>query len=177
MNHTKERHLDGTVILRASGGGVFEGLARPDLLITDADRALTVSARRKDRDTAFLGIYFTERSRRRILIILTLDLITTTIRTSHSVLIPCDPSTRILELLVLLDQYWSFQKLDTPICLVSQTGQEMLAYVRSMVEWMGGTVSKDEGGVEIDTSKTGRKRRRDEEEDEAAVGPMSLRFR
>lgn len=56
MNHTKERHLDGTVILRASaGGGVFEGLARPDLLITDADRALTVSARRKDRDTAFLG--------------------------------------------------------------------------------------------------------------------------
>ncbi|KAG8918663.1 hypothetical protein FRC01_001733 [Tulasnella sp. 417] len=160
MNHTKERHLDGTVILRAStGGGVFEGLARPDLLITDADRALTVSARRKDRDTAFL------------------DLITTTIRTSHSVLIPCDPSTRILELLVLLDQYWSFQKLNTPICLVSQTGQEMLAYVRSMVEWMGGTVSKDEGGVEIDTSKTGRKRRRDEEEDEAAVGPMSLRFR
>ncbi|KIO32800.1 hypothetical protein M407DRAFT_211516 [Tulasnella calospora MUT 4182] len=160
MNHTKERHLDGTVILRAStGGGVFEGLARPDLLITDADRALTVSARRKDRDTAFL------------------DLITTTIRTSHSVLIPCDPSTRILELLVLLDQYWSFQKLDTPICLVSQTGQEMLAYVRSMVEWMGGTVSKDEGGVEIDTSKTGRKRRRDEEEDEGAVGPMSLRFR
>ncbi|KAG8892831.1 hypothetical protein FRC00_011430, partial [Tulasnella sp. 408] len=159
MNHTKERHLDGTVILRASGGGVFEGLARPDLLITDADRALTVSARRKDRDTAFL------------------DLITTTIRTSHSVLIPCDPSTRILELLVLLDQYWSFQKLDTPICLVSQTGQEMLAYVRSMVEWMGGTVSKDEAGVEIDTSKTGRKRRRDEEEDEAAVGPMSLRFR
>ncbi|KAG9018843.1 hypothetical protein FRB90_009130 [Tulasnella sp. 427] len=160
MNHTKERHLDGTVILRSSGGGgVFEGLARPDLLITDADRALTVSARRKDRDTAFL------------------DLIATTIRTSHSVLIPCDPSTRILELLVLLDQYWTFQKLETPICLVSQTGSEMLAYVRSMVEWMGGTLSKDEGGAEIDVSKTGRKRRRDEEEDEAAVGPMSLRFR
>lgn len=55
MNHTKERHLDGTVILRATGGGVFEGLARPDLLITDADRALTITPRRKDRDTAFLG--------------------------------------------------------------------------------------------------------------------------
>lgn len=55
MNHTKERHLDGTIILRPGGGGVFEGLARPDLLITDADRALVMTPRRKDRDTAFLG--------------------------------------------------------------------------------------------------------------------------
>lgn len=58
MNHMKERHLDGTVLVKAgaAGGGVFEPLARPDLLITDADRALTVSPRRKDRDSALLGL-------------------------------------------------------------------------------------------------------------------------
>ena len=57
LNHTRERHLDGTVILRPSSGGVgvFEPLARPDLLITDAERALVVSSRRKDRDSFFLG--------------------------------------------------------------------------------------------------------------------------
>ena len=52
----KERHLDGTILLRSGGGsGVFEPLLRPDLLITDAERASSVSSRRKDRDAALLG--------------------------------------------------------------------------------------------------------------------------
>ena len=57
MNHMKERHLDGTVLIRqaSAGGGVFESLARPDLLITDAERANVTTARRKDRDAALLG--------------------------------------------------------------------------------------------------------------------------
>ncbi|KAG8900408.1 hypothetical protein FRB99_006056 [Tulasnella sp. 403] len=159
MNHTKERHLDGTVILRAAGGGVFEPLARPDLFITDAERALVVSPRRKDRDSMFLNI------------------VSDTLATSNSVFIPCDASTRILELLVLLDQYWTFQRLSAPVCLVSKTGQEMLTYVRSMLDWMGGTVSKDEGTTEIDIAKVGRKRRRDDDDEEAAVGPLALRFK
>lgn len=61
MNHMRERHLDGTVLIRqaSAGGGVFESLARPDLLITDAERAGVTTARRKDRDAALLGmIYF-----------------------------------------------------------------------------------------------------------------------
>ncbi|KAG8856775.1 hypothetical protein FRB96_006278 [Tulasnella sp. 330] len=161
LNHTKERHLDGTVILRSTGGGVFESLARPDLFITDADRTLLVTPRRKERDTAFL------------------DIITSTIERARSVLIPCDASTRILELLVLLDQYWTFQKLSTPICLVSRTGPEMLAYVRSMVEWMGGAMSKEEGNTEIDLARVGKKRgrREEEEEEETAIGPVALRFK
>lgn len=59
MNHMKERHLDGTVLIRqaSAGGGVFESLARPDLLITDAERANVTTARRKDRDAALLGTY------------------------------------------------------------------------------------------------------------------------
>jgi cleavage and polyadenylation specificity factor subunit 2 len=52
----RERHLDGTVLVRASGGGgIFEPLSRPDLLITDAERALVLNSRRKDRDAALLG--------------------------------------------------------------------------------------------------------------------------
>lgn len=58
MNHMRERHLDGTVLMRSSSGGsagVFESLLRPDLLITDAERASVTAARRKDRDAALLG--------------------------------------------------------------------------------------------------------------------------
>ena len=55
MNHMRERHLDGTVLMRGSSAGVFESLLRPDLLITDAERANVTAARRKDRDAALLG--------------------------------------------------------------------------------------------------------------------------
>lgn len=57
MNHMRERHLDGTVLMRQSAGGVFEPLARPDLLITDADRASVITSRRKDRDAALIGTH------------------------------------------------------------------------------------------------------------------------
>jgi len=52
----RERHLDGTVLMRQAAGGVFEPLARPDLLITDAERASVTTSRRKDRDAALIGI-------------------------------------------------------------------------------------------------------------------------
>ncbi|KDQ20588.1 hypothetical protein BOTBODRAFT_100390 [Botryobasidium botryosum FD-172 SS1] len=153
LNHMKERHLDGTVLIK-SGGGVFEPLARPDLLITDAERAMVVSPRRKDRDAALL------------------DIITTTIRSNHSLLLPCDASTRLLELLILLDQHWSFSKIKAPICLISRTGREMLGLARSMLEWMGGTVGRDEL-TGVDDSRG--KRRRDDDEDH--IGSVALRFR
>ena len=55
MNHMKERHLDGTVLMHKAAGGVFEPLARPDLLITDADRAAVVTSKRKDRESSLIG--------------------------------------------------------------------------------------------------------------------------
>lgn len=55
MNHMRERHLDGTVLIRQGAGGVFEPLARPDLLITDAQRTDVITSRRKDRDAALIG--------------------------------------------------------------------------------------------------------------------------
>ena len=56
INHLRERHLDGTILLKGvGGGGVHETLARPDLFITDADRVTNISCRRKDRDAQLIG--------------------------------------------------------------------------------------------------------------------------
>jgi cleavage and polyadenylation specificity factor subunit 2 len=55
LNHMREHHLDGTVLLRPDASGIFEPLVRPDLLITDAERALVRNSRRKDRNDALIG--------------------------------------------------------------------------------------------------------------------------
>ena len=102
-------------------------------------------------------------------------------------LLPCDASTRLLEMLVLLDQHWSYARLKYPICLVSRTGREMLTFVRSMMEWLGGTVSKEDvdeeagGGGGRNSRKQQRKREREREEHEdaedEALGAFALRFK
>lgn len=160
MNHMRERHLDGTVLMRqagSAGGAVFETLQRPDLLITDAERANVTTARRKDRDAALL------------------DCITSALSSRNSILMPCDSSTRLLELLVLLDQHWSYSRLKFPICLLSRTSREMLTFVRSMMEWLGGTISKEDVGA--DEGKNKGKRKRDDDNDEEALGAFALRFK
>ncbi|KAG6821557.1 hypothetical protein H0H93_000066 [Arthromyces matolae] len=161
INHMKERHLDGTVLMRqASAGGVFEPLARPDLLITDADRTTVLTSRRKDRDAALI------------------DTITSTLSSRSSLLMPCDASTRVLELLVLLDQHWNYSRLRYPICLLSRSGREMLTFVRSMMEWLGGTVSKEDVGEEGTSNRHSNKRKRnDDDADEEALGAFALRFK
>ena len=53
----------------------------------------------------------------------------------------------------------------------------MLTFVRSMMEWVGGTVSKEDVGVD-GSGKTGPKRRRaDDEADDEALGAFALRFK
>ncbi|OCH92182.1 hypothetical protein OBBRIDRAFT_773886 [Obba rivulosa] len=160
MNHMREHHLDGTVLIRqaSAGGGVFESLARPDLFITDAERAHVTTARRKDRVAALL------------------DCVTATLTSRNSLLLPCDSSTRVLELLVLLDQHWNYSRLKFPICLLSRTGREMLTFVRSMMEWLGGTISKEDVG-EDGTSGNKKRRRGDDDADDEALGAFALRFR
>ncbi|WVR06284.1 hypothetical protein IAU60_003314 [Kwoniella sp. DSM 27419] len=158
INHTSERHLDGMVGAQNGPTGYTEGVLRPDLLIVEGGRSQIVNPKRRDRETALL------------------DLVTSTLQTNHSVLMPCDPSPRLLELLVLLDQHWTFklnpanrrqrqpnQPMSSdpwpyPLCLVSRTGQDMIAFARSLIEWMGGVV-KDAGGEEVVGDLAGKKRR------------------
>lgn len=64
-----------------------------------------------------------------------------------SVLLPTDPSARVLELLVLLESHWTFAGLTRqyPLCLISRTGRDVVAFVRSLTEWMGGQVAGQDG--------------------------------
>lgn len=84
---------------------------------------------------------------------------------------PTDPSPRLLELLVLLDQHWTFKQISNrqrggqawahPLCVVSRTAQDMLSFARSLIEWMGGVVR--ESGVdeaEVMEKRKGKKGRR-----------------
>ncbi|KAJ7590894.1 beta-lactamase-like protein [Mycena floridula] len=159
MNHMRERHLDGTILIRSSGG-VFEPLARPDLLITDAERVSAITSRRKDRDAALI------------------DTVTATLSSRHSLLLPCDSSTRVLELLVLLDQHWNYSRLRYPICFLSRTASEMLTFVRSMMEWLGGTISKEDVGEDGTGGRNDHKRKRNvDDEGEDALGAFALRFK
>ena len=149
--------------------GYDEGVMRPDLLIRGrrtepchqpkAERSRSGSARWVKGINSLMQ-----------------DLVTDTLESSRSLLLPCDPSPRLLELLVLLDQHWSFRLTPNrqnrlppeeiwpyPLCLVSRSAQDMLAFARSLIEWMGGVI-RDSGGSEavdeMDGSKKGRKGRR-----------------
>ena len=53
----------------------------------------------------------------------------------------------------------------------------MLTFVRSMMEWLGGTVSKEDVGAEGQDGKGNKhKRKRDDDHDEEALGAFALRF-
>ena len=132
-NHNRERHLDGTALLGAPGGGASSGapgggggggsseaVRRADLLISSVERGLVANIRRKDRDAAII------------------DLVHKTLQSNASVLFPIDPSARLLELLVLLDQHWAYayRHVRFPLCLVSHTGSEVIERARALLEWM-----------------------------------------
>ena len=88
---------------------------------------------------------------------------------------PCDASSRILELLVLLDQLWNHSGFKYPICLISKTGRELLNLVGSMMEWLGGTINKEDGAEDTNNER-GQKRKREDEREAALFGSFSLRF-
>lgn len=54
----------------------------------------------------------------------------------------------------------------------------MLTFVRSMMEWLGGTISKEDVGEEgAGRPSHNNRRRRDEDGDEDALGAFALRFK
>jgi cleavage and polyadenylation specificity factor subunit 2 len=56
----------------------------------------------------------------------------------------------------------------------------MLTFVRSMMEWLGGTVSKEDVGEEGTGKRQHQhhnKRKRDDDGDEDALGAFALRFK
>lgn len=128
-------------------------MRRMGVVVVGAERSLITNVKRVDRERKLLGTepFFAFTS-----LLSTdphcrvADTLTETLRSGHSVLLPTDPSARVLELLVLLESHWSFHNLgaEFPLCLVSQTGKDVVGFVRSLTEWMGGQLASG-GGEKI----------------------------
>lgn len=125
-NHRKDRHLNGTSLHQ--NGAVHQELYRPTVLITDAYNSLVVHPPRKQRDSALTST------------------IVETLNESGSVLLPADSSTRVLELVYMLEQQWAAQRLPFPLILLSHNSRQTIQFARSMVEWMNDGVLRGNTG-------------------------------
>ncbi|XP_027110292.1 cleavage and polyadenylation specificity factor subunit 2 isoform X1 [Coffea arabica] len=115
FNHRKERHLNGTVL---------ESFVRPAVLITDAYNALNNQPSRRQRDQEFL------------------DAIMKTLRADGNVLLPVDTAGRVLELILILEQFWEQHKLAYPIFFLTYVSSSTIDYVKSFLEWMSDSIAK-----------------------------------
>ncbi|TKR72525.1 hypothetical protein L596_019958 [Steinernema carpocapsae] len=119
FNHKKERHLNGCT---------FDGIGRPNLLITDAFNAQYQQPRRKHRDemllTKLLG----------------------TVREGGDVMLVIDTAGRMLEIANLLDQLW--QNIDAGLMhynlvMLSSVASSVVEYSKSLIEWMADKIQKN----------------------------------
>ncbi|KAL1565556.1 cleavage and polyadenylation specificity factor subunit 2 [Salvia divinorum] len=116
FNHRKEKLLNGTVL---------ESFVRPAVLITDAYNALLSNQpprRQKDQQL--------------------LDAILKTLRADGNILIPVDTGGRVLELLLILEQYWEHQHLTYPIFFLTYVSSSTVDYAKSFLEWMSDRIAK-----------------------------------
>lgn len=150
FNHIKEHHLDGTALL--TGAEINESMRRMGVVLVGAERSMVKNLKRSERERALLGsspVPFRQMNTSLTPFLSNLDLITKTLKSSSSLLLPTDPSARLFELLLLLESHWLFEGLQRfPLCLVSKTGQDVVTFVRSLTEWMGGGV-REHGGEKI----------------------------
>ena len=113
---------------------------------------------------------------------------TGTLESQRSLLLPTDASPRLLELLVLLDQHWQFkltaarqsrisaeEQWPYPLCLVSRTAQDMVAFARSLIEWMGGVI-RDSGGVDVVDGLENQRRGRRGRKGRQGVGVLGSEY-
>ncbi|KAK3017614.1 hypothetical protein RJ639_004848 [Escallonia herrerae] len=115
FNHRKERHLNGTVL---------ESFVRPAVLITDAYNSLNNQPSRRQRDQEFL------------------DAVMKTLRADGKVLLPVDTAGRILELILILEQYWAQHHLTYPIFFLTYVSSSTIDYAKSFLEWMSDSIAK-----------------------------------
>lgn len=115
-NHKKDRHLNGTVLES------FD--SRPSVLITDAYSSSSTTTQLKPRDRNLI------------------ELTTSTLRQGGNVLMPVDSGGRVLELLLVLHNFWMKNKGMTTYYLVflSPMAYNVMDAARSQIEWMGKTV-------------------------------------
>lgn len=113
-NRRKEKHLNGTVL---------ESFVRPAVLITDAYNALHNQPPRQQRE-------------------IFQDAISKTLRAGGNVLLPVDSAGRVLELILILEDYWAEHSLNYPIYFLTYVSSSTIDYVKSFLEWMGDSITK-----------------------------------
>ncbi|KAJ0098851.1 hypothetical protein Patl1_20140 [Pistacia atlantica] len=113
-NRRKEKHLNGTVL---------ESFVRPAVLITDAYNALNNQPPRQQRE-------------------IFQDTISKTLKVGGNVLLPVDTAGRVLELLLILEDYWQEHSLNYPIFFLTYVSSSTIDYVKSFLEWMGDSITK-----------------------------------
>lgn len=59
-----------------------------------------------------------------------------------NILIPIETSTRILELAYTLEDFWKRRKLQQHLIFLSHQSQSTIVYAKSMLEWMGDSISQ-----------------------------------
>jgi len=116
-NHKKERHLNPTLL---------ETLTRPSLLITDALCVFNTETKsRRDRDQEFF------------------DSIVNTLKRDGNVLLPTDTAGRSLELLVSLEQYWSYFKYQQwGLAFLTHVAFNTVEFAKGLLEWMSDAIQK-----------------------------------
>ncbi|KAJ3693032.1 hypothetical protein LUZ60_012127 [Juncus effusus] len=115
FNHRKERHLNGTVL---------ESFVRPAVLITDAFNALNNQFYKRQRDQEFI------------------DTIVRVLGANGTVLLPVDTAGRVLELMLILEQFWGQKHLNYPIFFLTNVASSTVDYVKSFLEWMSDSIAK-----------------------------------
>ncbi|KAL5727474.1 hypothetical protein ACHQM5_000666 [Ranunculus cassubicifolius] len=115
FNHRKERHLNGTSL---------ESFTRPAVLITDAYNALNNQLSTRERDQKFL------------------ELILKTLRSDGKVLLPVDTAGRIVEILLILEQFWTQNNLSYPIFFLTYVASSTIDYIKRALEWMSDQIAK-----------------------------------
>ncbi|GAX79657.1 hypothetical protein CEUSTIGMA_g7098.t1 [Chlamydomonas eustigma] len=109
--HKRERHLNMALLSHVVTN-------RPALVIAGVAGCLSPTVNLTKRDTELL------------------DVILTTLRGDGSVLIPVDAAGRVLELVLLLEEFWSREKMAYPVVLLSRTCKTMLERAQQQLEYM-----------------------------------------
>eukprot|EP01102_Stenamoeba_stenopodia_P012340 TRINITY_DN3882_c0_g1_i1.p1 TRINITY_DN3882_c0_g1~~TRINITY_DN3882_c0_g1_i1.p1 ORF type:complete len:787 (-),score=164.62 TRINITY_DN3882_c0_g1_i1:39-2354(-) len=125
FNHKKERHLNPTMLSTIS--------FRPSLLITDC-KAFDYSSSSSFASSASSSSKTSKKSREMQLI----DTIMERLRAGGDVLLPVDTAGRVLELMLILSNYWTKNRLHTnyKLAFLSNFAYNAVDFARSQLEWM-----------------------------------------
>lgn len=65
-----------------------------------------------------------------------------TLRNGGNVLLPTDTAGRVLELLLCIDQYWTYNRMVYSVAFLNNVGYNVIEFAKSQLEWMSDTIMK-----------------------------------